>query len=227
MSAASSGRFVEAAPIPQLDFAIEDAGPLERAAAPTLRFGLRISAAGREPIRSIVLDVQVQIASRRRPYDDATEQRLYELFGEPERWGSTLRTLPWTRVTLAVPPFTGATTVDLAVPCTYDFEVAASRYLDALRDGDVPLEFLFSGTVFHAVAGGNLRATRIPWEHEAAFRLPVATWREAVDACFPHTAWIRLDRDAFDRLAEFKATRALPTWEAAVDALLDGREGRP
>lgn len=226
MSAASSGRFVEAAPIPQLDFAIEDAGPLERAAAPTLRFGLRISAAGREPIRSIVLDVQVQIASRRRPYDDATEQRLYELFGEPERWGSTLRTLPWTRATLAVPPFTGATTVDLAVPCTYDFEVAASRYLDALRDGDVPLEFLFGGTVFYADAGGLLKTARIAWDREADYRLPVRVWRETMDHYFPGSAWLRLRRDSFDRLYAYKARNALTSWEDAVDSLVRASEER-
>lgn len=226
MSAASPGRFVEAAPIPQLDFAIEDAGPLERAAAPTLCFGLRISAAGREPIRSIVLDVQVQIASRRRPYDDATEQRLYELFGEPERWGSTLRTLPWTRVTLAVPPFTGATTVDLAVPCTYDFEVAASRYLDALRDGDVPLEFLFGGTVFYADAGGLLKTARIAWDREADYRLPVRVWRETMDHYFPGSAWLRLRRDSFDRLYAYKARNALTSWEDAVDSLVRASEER-
>ena len=224
MSAASPGRFVEADPIPQLDFAIEDAGPLERAAAPTLRFGLRISAPGGEPIRSVVLDAQVQIAARRRPYDDATEARLYELFGEPERWGSTLRTLPWTRATLAVPPFTGATTVDLAVPCTYDFEVASSRYLDALRDGDVPLEFLFGGTVFYADAGGLLKTARIAWDREAEYRLPVRAWRETMDHYFPGSAWLRLRRDSFDRLYAYKARNALTSWEDAVDSLVRASE---
>ena len=29
--------------------------------------------------------------------------------------------------------FTGSTEVDLALPCTYDFEVVGSRYLHALR----------------------------------------------------------------------------------------------
>jgi uncharacterized protein DUF6084 len=226
VSAASPGRFVEAAPIPALDFAIEDAGPLERAAAPTLRFGLRIGAGDGQPIRSILLDVQVQIAARRRPYDDPTEERLYELFGEPERWGSTLRTLLWTRATLAVPAFTGATTVDLAVPCTYDFEVAGSRYLDALRDGDVPLEFLFGGTVFYADAGGLLKTARIAWDREAEYRLPVRVWRETMDRYFPGTAWLRLRRDSFDRLYAYKARNALTSWEDAVDSLVRASEER-
>ena len=226
MPAASPGRFAEAARIPQLDFEIEDAGPLERAAAPTLRFGLRIGAGRDEAIRSIVLEVQVQIASRRRAYDDATEERLYELFGEPERWGSTLRTLPWTRATLAVPPFTGATTVDLPVPCTYDFEVVASRYLDAVRDGDVPLEFLFGGTVFYADAGGLLKTARIAWDREAEYRLPVRVWRQTMDHYFPGTAWLRLRRDSFDRLYAYKARNALTSWEEAVDSLVRASQER-
>ena len=226
MSAASPGRFAEAARIPQLDFEIEDAGPRERAAAPTLRFGLRIGAGRDEAIRSIVLDVQVQIASRRRAYDDDTEERLYELFGEPERWGSTLRTLPWTRATLAVPAFTGATTVDLPVPCTYDFEVAASRYLDAVRDGDVPLEFLFGGTVFYADAGGLLKTARIAWDREAEYRLPVRVWRQTMDHYFPGSAWLRLRRDSFDRLYAYKARNALTSWEEAVDSLVRASQER-
>jgi Family of unknown function (DUF6084) len=225
MSAATSGRVVVAARNPELDFAIQDAAPLERAAAPTLRFGLRITAVRDEPIRSVLLDAQVQIAARRRAYDDPTEERLYELFGEPQRWGSTLRTLPWTRATLAVPAFTGATTVDLTVPCTYDFEVAASRYLDALRDGDVPLEFLFGGTVFYADAHGLLKTGRIAWDKEAQYRLPVRVWRQTMDHYFPDSAWLRLRRESFDRLYAYKARHALTSWEDAVDSLVRASEG--
>jgi hypothetical protein len=216
---------VEPTRTPELDFTIQDAGPLERAASPTLRFGLRIAAARGEAIRSVVLDVQVQIASRRRAYDDATEERLYELFGEPERWGSTLRTLPWTRATLIVPPFTGTTTVDLTVPCTYDFEVTASRFLDALRDGDVPLEFLFGGSVFYADPNGLLRIGRIAWDKEAQYRLPVGVWRQTMDHYFPDSAWVRLRRESFDRLYGYKARHALTSWEDAVDSLVRASEG--
>ncbi|MFL5820326.1 MAG: DUF6084 family protein [Solirubrobacteraceae bacterium] len=225
MSAATPGRFVDATPIPELDFAIQEAGPLEYAAAPTLRFGLAIESVRGDPIRSVVLDVQVQIAARRRAYDDATEERLYELFGEPERWGSTLRTLPWSRVTVAVPPFTGTTSIDLPVSCTYDFEVAASRYLNALEDGEVPLEFLFGGTVFYADAGGLLKTARISWDKEAEYRLPAAVWRDTMDHYFPNSAWLRLRKDSFDRLYAYKARNALPGWEEAVDSLLRGSEG--
>jgi hypothetical protein len=89
----------------------------------------------------------------------------------------------------------------------------------------VPLEFLFSGTVFYAGAGGMLQVGRISWEQEAGFALPVAVWRETMDAHFPGAAWLRLDKERFDRLCAFKARNALPTWEAAVDALLPPEGG--
>jgi hypothetical protein len=211
-------------PTPELRFAVERVEALQPAAAPTLRFTLAIDAGG-AAVRSIVLGVQVQIAARRRRYEPHEQRSLADLFGTPERWGETLRTLPWTRATVVVPPFEDATAAQLDVPVTYDFEVAAARYLAGLRGGEVPLELLFSGTVFHAAADGRLLASRIAWDREAACALPVRVWREAIDQHFPGSAWIRLDRAAFDRLAEFRARRVLPSWEAALDALLDGQGG--
>lgn len=212
---------VSPATIPELGFAVEAAEPLEHAAVPTLRFALRIDSRDGRPIRSILLDTQIQIAARRRPYDAAAHDRLFELFGPVANWGTSLRTLLWTRTTLVVPPFTGTTTVDLHVPCSYDLEVVASRYFDALADGEVPLEFLFSGTVF---AGTPLQATRISWEEEAEYRLPVQVWKETMDRHFRGTAWLRLGKDAFDRLSAYKSRRALASWDEAVDGLLEGRE---
>ncbi|HET9739552.1 MAG TPA: DUF6084 family protein [Solirubrobacteraceae bacterium] len=212
---------VSPATIPELGFAVEAAEPLEHAAVPTLRFALRIDSRDLRPISSILLDTQIQIAARRRPYDAAAHDRLFELFGPVANWGTSLRTLLWTRTTLVVPPFTGTTTVDLHVPCSYDLEVVASRYFDALADGEVPLEFLFSGTVF---AGTPLQATRISWEEEAEYRLPVHVWKETMDRHFRGTAWLRLGKDAFDRLSAYKSRRALASWDEAVDGLLEGRE---
>jgi hypothetical protein len=140
---------------PALDFAVVSVEALRPSAAPTLRFTLALDA-GDAAIRSVMLELQVQIAATRRRYDDAERAQLADLFGAPERWGETLRTLPWLRATLVVPPFARTTTAQLDVPCTYDFEVASARYLAALRDGDVPLELLLSGTVFPAGAGGGM-----------------------------------------------------------------------
>ena len=212
---------VSPATVPELGFAVEGAEPLEHAAVPTLRFALRIESRDGRPIRSVLLDTQIQIAARRRPYDAAAHDRLFELFGPVANWGTSLRTLLWTRTTLVVPPFTESTTVDLHVPCSYDLEVMASRYFDALADGDVPLEFLFSGTVF---AGTPLQVTRISWEQEAEYRLPVRVWKETMERHFRGTAWLRLGKDAFDRLSAYKSRHALATWDNAVDGLLEGRE---
>ena len=198
--------------IPQLAFAVLGAARVEHTAAPTLRFDVRIDCPSGESIRSVMLDTQVQIAARRRAYDAAAPDRLFELFGPVGGWGTTLRTLLWARTTLIVPPFSGSTVVALDVPCSYDLEVAASRYLDALADGEVPVEFLFSGSLFYAGDDGRLQTTRIPWEQEAEFRLPVRTWKATMEAHFPGSAWIRLSKEAFDRLSTYKSRNALATW---------------
>ena len=205
-----------------LAFAVEGADRVEHVAVPTVRFALRVTAPAGRAIRSVLLDTQIQIAARRRRYDAAAEEKLFELFGAPGGWGATLRTLPWTRVTSVVPPFTGSTLVDVDVPCSYDLHVAASRYFDGLDGGEVPLEFLFSGTVFAAGPGGLLQATRISWETDAEYRFPVALWQETMERYFRGTAWLRLRKDAFDRLAAYKSRRALATWEDAIESLLEG-----
>jgi hypothetical protein len=206
--------------IPELRFAVLAAEPAQHAAVPTLRFKLRVESARGEPIRSVLLDAQVRIAARRRAYDSGAEERLFELFGPPSAWGTTLRTLLWTRTTLVVPPFTGSTEVELPVACTYDLEVAAARYFHALDDGDVPLEFLFSGSVFYGGEDGRLQTARLPWESEAEFRMPVAVWRQAMEQHFRGQAWLRLDRESFDRLCAFKARERLATWDDVFTRLL-------
>jgi hypothetical protein len=212
------------ATIPQLAFRVEDASAMEHAAVPTLVFRVHVETLGDEPIRALQLDTQIQIAARRRPYDDGAQERLLELFGTPDRWGSTLRTLPWTRVTVVVPPFTGNTVIDMPVTCTYDLEVTAAKYMQGLDDGDVPLEFLFSGAVFYLNEAGLLQTARIAWDREAEYALRVRVWRKTMDRHFPGSAWLRLDKQSFDRLYAYKARHALPTWEDTVDSLLGGRE---
>jgi hypothetical protein len=209
---------VEAGAIPRLGFAVTDAARLDHAAAPALRFALRIDSDG--PVRSVLLDTQIQIAARRRRYAEGEQERLFELFGPPAGWGNALRTLLWHRVTLVVPPFEDSTTVDLTVPCSYDTYVVGSRYLDALDGGEVPLEFLFSGSVFY---GQPLQTARLSWELEAEYRLPVQVFKDTLDAYFRGTAWLRLRKDSFDALAAYKARHAFASWEDAVDALLEDR----
>lgn len=187
---------------------------------PTIAFRLRLDSGG-AAIRSLQLDVQVQIAARQRGYDAERQKGLWELFGTPDRWAETLRTLPWVRTTVVVPPFTGSTLVELPIVCTYDLEVSAARYFAALDDGVVPLELLFSGAVFYAGPDGRLQTVRIPWDSEASYGLPVAVWREAIDRHFPDSAWLRLRRQSFDRLQAYKARRAFATMEDAIESLLE------
>lgn len=189
------------------------------AAAPTVAFSLIVESD--KPVRSLSLNAQIRIVPGRRGYDEDDQANLIELFGTPERWGETLRSFLWNNTTLVIPPFESTTRVELPVSCTYDLEVAAAKYFNALGNGDVPLEFLFSGTVFYLAGEGSLRTAQIPWECEAQYRLPVHIWKLAMENHFPGSAWVRLRKDVFERLVAYKAGRALPTWEATVEDLLD------
>jgi hypothetical protein len=210
--------------MPDLDFRVEGAEVLEYAAVPSILFKLRIENLQEDPIRSVALDTQIRIAATRRHYDAVEQERLVELFGVPSRWKDTLRSLLWTHTVLQVPPFSGSTLVEMPVPCTYDLEVISSKYFYALEGGEVPLEFLFSGTVFYAGEGGRLQVVRISWEKEAEFWLPVRVWKEMMEHYFPNSAWIRLRRDIFDHLYDYKIRKGLPTWEATVESLLRASE---
>jgi hypothetical protein len=207
---------IVAAP-PALEFRVAGAAPADTTAAPALRFDLEIETS--MPVRSLVLDVQVRIALRRRVYDHETRERLREVLGDMHAGAHAPQSLLWTRATLVVAGFEERTTAELIVACTYDFEVAAAKYLMALRDGAIPLDLLFSGTIFYG--DGALQAARIPWDREAAHRLPVAVWRETMERSFPGRAWLRVRHDTLERLAAYKRAHAHLTWDDALDALLE------
>jgi hypothetical protein len=212
-------RVIEPA-VPELAFAVRGIDPLEHAATPTLALHLDVAAKGDGRVRALTLRVEVRIALARRAHDPAVRERLAELFGTPAQWRSAPRALPWLDTTVTVPAFDGAASVTVPLPCTYDFDVTASKYFHALSDGVIPLDVLFSGTVFYAGADERLRTARLPWDREAAFELPVRVWKDLMAGYFPDTVWVRLDRESFDRLWAFKARHALPTWDDALDALL-------
>jgi hypothetical protein len=205
--------------VTSLAFEVVDARPEPYAATPTLLLHLRIGAAGDEPVHAVALRGQIMIEPQRRRYLATEEALLVELFGETPRWGDTLRPFLWTHVATMVPGFTGSTEIHLAVPCTYDLEVAAAKYLHALRQGEIPIVLLFSGTAFSMSAGG-LRVDPVPWHEEASYRLPVATWRAVMDLYFPNSGWMRVRRDTLDALQRFKASRALLGWDDVLTQLL-------
>ena len=204
--------------MPELEFSIAGAEPVAWAAVPQLAFKLVIKS--QEPIRNLALQCQIQIEPVRRRYQPDEQRRLLDLFGEPSRWSETLKTLLWTHVTLHVPPFEGTTAVDLIVPCTFDFNVAVTKYLHGLDDGEIPLRFLFSGSVFFDDAEGRLQITQLSWSSEATYNLPVETWRRMMDLHYPNSAWLALRRDLFARLLQYKADHGLATWEQTLEQLL-------
>ena len=147
-----------------------------------------------------------------------------DLFGDPNRWSQTLRTMLWTHAVVVVPSFAQQTVVDLPVPCSFDFNVAATKYFHALENGDLPLIFLFSGTVFYEDETASLQAVPISWEKEATFKLPVHAWRELIESYYPNSAWLTLRKDVFDRLYQYKVRCGIPTWEQTLERLLDAME---
>jgi hypothetical protein len=211
--------------VPDLNFQIEGAEPVAYAASPLLVFKMRLTNADAdEPIQAIALRCQIQIEATRRRYNEQEQERLLDLYGEPERWGQTLRTMLWTHASVMVPPFRESLLVDLPVPCTFDFNVAAAKYFAGLADGEVPLCLLFSGTMFYEAADGALQVSQISWEKEARFRLPVRVWQEMMDHYYPNSVWLSLRRDVFDRLYQYKMRQGIPTWEQALTSLLPAIE---
>jgi hypothetical protein len=211
--------------MPDLNFRVDAVEPQLYAAAPALIFKLNVSESltpDLEPTRiyCIALRCQIRIEPSRRSYTPSEKQRLRDLFGTPDRWGQTLRAMLWTHVSLVTPPFTRSAIADLTVPCSYDFNVAATKYFDALEAGDLPLCLLFSGTIFYEADDGALQVSQISWEKESEFRLPSTTWRELINHYHPNTVWIGLRKDLFQQLDAFRSARGYPTWEQTFERLV-------
>lgn len=208
-------------------FAVLDVAPEPYAMAPHLTARLRIEEAGGRRIHAIALRCQVRIEPQRRRYEAAEQDGLRGLFGERARWADTLKPFQWMQANAIVPSFTGATEIDLALPCTYDLDVIGTRYLHALGAGDVPLEFLFSGTVF-ARGGGGFEAEQVPWACEARYDLPVAVWREMIASFFPNSGWLRVSSDTLAELAAYRARHDLISWDETLHRMLaaDGAASR-
>lgn len=210
-----------------LDFEVVGVRAADRSAlAPTLQVRLRLTGVPGQQVQSILLRCQIRIEPERRRYDAAEQGRLLELFGEPHRWSETVKPFLLTHVVLPVGGFVGTTEVDMPVELSYDLEVATGRYLHALRDGLVPLLLLFSGTVFSRTPQG-LQVEQIPWDREARFDLPVATWHATIDAHHPGTGWLRLTRDTIDALQDYKSRNGIMTFDETLTALLAAADPSP
>ena len=202
------------------EFSVLGVSAVRHAAVPTLAFDVHVSEPSGRQVYLIALTAQVMIEPARRSYDAEAHEKLVELFGPPERWAVTSRSLMWAQLDLLVPGFTGSTTIRAQVVCGYDHELAAAKYFHSLTDGEAPLAFNFNGTVYYREADGRLQMSLVPWSCSAEFRMPVAVWRELIDHYYPSSAWLPLHRDTLDALAREKARRGLPTFDACVRELL-------
>lgn len=203
----------------EVTFAVLEVSPEPYAATPVLTARIGIAADGDDPVHAIALRCQVRIEPLRRGYTDEEAAGLLDLFGTRDRWGTTQHNFLWLHSSTMVQGFTGTTQIGLPLECTYDFEVTAAKYFHALRDGSIPLQFLFSGTVF-AKGSNNFAVHQVPWDREDHYDLPVSVWRDLMALHYPNTDWLRLNRDTLNALAEFKSARGLLGYDDAITSLL-------
>ncbi|HME47909.1 DUF6084 family protein [Mycobacterium sp.] len=203
----------------EVTFAVLDIAPEPYAVTPVLTARVGVAAVGDEPVHAIALRCQVRIEPLRRPYSDEEAAGLLDLFGPRERWSTTQRNFLWQHATAMVPGFTGDTQFDLPLECTYDFEVTGAKYMHALRDRTIPLQFLFSGTVFVQGERG-FAVQQVPWDREDRYDLPVALWRDLIELHYPNTGWVRLRRDTLDALASYKSGQGMLGFDDAITSLL-------
>jgi hypothetical protein len=204
-----------------LDFEVLGARPVRYAAAPMLTLDLQITETGGREVYMVALTVQLMIEPARRSYDDATRERLVELFGAPERWAVTTRSLVWSKLDVLVPAFTGMTTVTVPIACHYDLELAAAKYLHSLPAGEAPLALHFNGMIYYPGEDGGLQMVLIPWSKSIDFRMPVSVWQETIAHYYPGTSWIAVRSQTFEALQKEKLERGLVTLDACVSALLN------
>ena len=210
--------------MPELKIEVRSFHAASNLASPAIALELGISNHPfNEPIHSVILRCQIQIETPRRRYSATEQVKLRDLFGEPERWGQTLRPVLWTNVITNVPAFTGSAIVTVLIPCTFDLQETATKYFHGIQDGTVPLTLLFSGTVFYESSGGQLQAAPISWNTEARAAFPVDLWKQAIDLHYPNLAWLSVRRDIFERLYDFKVREGLATFDEALDRLMEAK----
>jgi len=207
--------------MPELAFEVTGVNAAVRGLVPLLHFKLAITnQPPNEQVQSVILQAQIQIQAPQRAYSPNEKEKLFELFGEPEQWGQTLRNKLWAHTNTTVPAFQGSAEATLSVPCSYDLNLAGTKYFFAIEQDDIPLLFLFSGTIFYAGADGRLQVQRISWEKECVYHMHVQVWKDVMERHYPNTRWHYLQRDVFERLCQFKRRSGVTSWEQAIEKLL-------
>ena len=225
-SPTTDGESAAAVLAPEPQFAVVGTRPVRHAAAPMLTVDLQVSERSGLQVYMVALSIQVMIEPARRRYDEDTHERLVELFGAPERWAVTTRSLVWTQLDVLVAPFTGTTTVAVPIACHYDLELAAAKYLHALEDGEAPMAMHFNGTIYYRDDTGALQMVLVPWNTSIDFRMPVSVWRETIEHYYPGKAWLAVGNQTFESLQREKVERGLATLDATLQALVaEARRG--
>jgi hypothetical protein len=210
---------------PVLEFTVLGARAVEHSAAPMLSLALGVSEPRGREVFAIALRAQIQFEPAQRSYTPETKALLSELFGAPERWAATTHSLVWAVADVIVPSFTGTGTFEIPAPCSYDLELATTKYLYALPGGEAPLSLHFSGSVFYPAAQGRMQITQIPWSTTARFELPVQTWKRMIAGHYPDRGWVALSSHTLERLYRRKVAQGTTTFDACVSDLLDGAGG--
>jgi hypothetical protein len=207
--------------LPRPSFEILGARVPGHAVAPNLVFDLEVNDPSALQVFTISLAVQIAIEPAQRRYDAETRERLTELLGEPGRIGAPTRTMPWTKVDVLVQSFRGTARVEVPVLCNYDLEIAATNYFHSIADGEVPLVFHFNGGIYYQGEDGRLQIVQISWEESSSYRMPVAVWEEMIAAHYPYRGWVAAGTETIERLRRYKLEQGLPSYEAALERLLD------
>ena len=126
----------------------------------------------------------------------------------------------WTQLDVVVPAFIGTTTVAVPIACNFDQEVAATKYLHALTDGEAPLALHFNGLVYYPNDAGGLQMVMIPWSSSIGFRMPVGVWRETIEHYYPNTAWVGLRGETLEQLERRRLDGGHATFDDCVAELL-------
>lgn len=206
---------------PAIEFEVLGVRPLPYAAAPTLAWTLEANDPTNRDIVTIALSAQIMLEPAKRTYSDQERERLSDLFGAPERWGATTHPTIWGRVDLLVPSFRGSSTFELRLPCTYDMEVFAPRYLRGLSEGEAPVAMHMSGTVMFRTEDGRMWLEQISWETSVSYKMPVAVWDELISKSYPGGGWIVLHEETIDKLMAARAKLAMPTLDDTILDLID------
>jgi hypothetical protein len=205
---------------PDPEFSVVGIRSVRHAAAPMLALDLLVSEPSGRAVYMVALTIQLMIEPARRTYDDATRDRLIELFGAPERWSVTTRSLVWSQLDVLVPAFTGSITVAVPIACNYDLEVTAAKYLHSLPDGEAPLALHFNGMIYYPAEDGGLQMVLVPWTRSIDFRMPISVWKDTIEHYYPNTGWVGLRSETLASLQRLKVERGLATFDACVIELL-------